>query len=78
MLRNIKNLFEYKKEKENYDKPVRVNNVWSNNYFEYNSKDDKSKILLVEEYPNNIRPYLKGIINNLKKSSTFQSKFNQQ
>ena len=34
-LRNIKSIFEYEKEEENY-KPVRVNNFWSNNYIEYN------------------------------------------
>ena len=34
VLRNIKNLFEYEKEKENYYKPVRVNDFQSNNYFQ--------------------------------------------
>ena len=33
---------------------------------------DKNKILTVEEYLNKIRPYLKGIINNLKKSDTWK------
>ena len=33
LLTNIKNLFEYEKEEENYDKPVRVNNFLSNNYY---------------------------------------------
>ena len=33
LLTNIKNLFEYEKEEENYDKPVRVNNFCSNNYY---------------------------------------------
>ena len=33
LLTNIKNLFEYEKEEENYDKPVRVNNFRSNNYY---------------------------------------------
>ena len=32
VLRKIKNLFEYEKGEENYFKPVRVNNFWSNNY----------------------------------------------
>ena len=32
ILRDIKNLFELDKEVENYYKPVRVNNFWSNNY----------------------------------------------
>ena len=33
---------------------------------------DKNKILTVGEYLNKIRPYLKGIINNLKKSDTWK------
>ena len=32
ILRDIKNLFEYEKEGENYYKPVSVSNFWSNNY----------------------------------------------
>ena len=32
VIKNIKNVFEYEKEEENYYKPVRVNNFWSNNY----------------------------------------------
>ena len=36
--RDIKNLFEH--EKENYKKPVRVNNFWSSNYIEYESYGD--------------------------------------
>ena len=32
ILRDIKNLFEH--EEENYYKPVRVSNFWSNNYIE--------------------------------------------
>ena len=65
ILRDIKNLFEH--EEENYYKPVRVNNFWSNNYNEFESNDDRNKTLSVEEYLNDIRPYLKTIINNLKK-----------
>ena len=38
------------KKEENYYKPVRVNNFRSNNYIEYKSKGDKSRILSVEEY----------------------------
>ena len=68
ILRDIKNLFEY--EEENYYKPVRVNNFWSNSYNEFESNDDRNKTLSVEEYLNDIRPYLKTIINNLKKYGT--------
>ena len=70
ILRDIKNLLEY--EEENYYKPVRVNNFWSNNYTEYESSGDRNKILSVEEYLSKIRPYLKDIINNLKKSDTWK------
>ena len=61
ILRDIKNFFEH--EEENYYKPQRVSNFWSNNY-----TDDRKKPLSVEEYLNRIRSYLKDIINNLKKS----------
>ena len=47
-----------------------MNNFWSNNYIEYESNDDKNKTLSVEEYLNKTKPYLKDIINNLKKSDT--------
>ena len=39
---DIKNLFEYKEENYFY-KPVRVGNFWSNNYFEYESNNDRNK-----------------------------------
>ena len=42
---NIKNRYKYEKEEDNYYKPVKVNNFWSNNYIEYESNDDKNKIL---------------------------------
>ena len=65
----LKNVLLFSKE-ENYYKPVRVNNFWSNNYIEHKSKGDRNKTLSVEEYLNKISPYLKNIINNLKKSDT--------
>ena len=70
ILRDIKNPFEH--EEENYYKPVRVSNFWSNNYIEYGSNSDISNTRSVEEYLNEIRPYLKDIINNLKKSDTWK------
>ena len=72
ILRDIKNLFEHEKEEENYYKPVRVSNFWSNNYIEYKSNGDKNKTLSVEEYLNKISPYLKDIINNVKKSGIWK------
>ena len=72
VFRNIKNLFGFKKEEKNYYKPVKVKNVWSNDYVEYKSNGDK-KVLSVEEHLNVTRLYLKVIINNLKISDTWKS-----
>ena len=66
----MKNLFEHK-EKENYYKPVIVSNFWTNN-IEYESNSDRNKTLSDEEYRNKISPYLKDIINNLKKCDTWK------
>ena len=75
ILRDIKNLFEHEKEEEKYYKPVRVSNIWSSNYIEYKRNGDRNKTLSVEEYRNKIRPYLKDIINNLKKPDTWKIQF---
>ena len=72
VLRNIKNLFEYEKEEENYYKSGKLNYLWSNNQIEYKINHDKNKILSDEEYLNKIRPCLKDIINNLQKSGTWK------
>ena len=69
--RNIRNLFENKKA-ETYYQPVRVSIFSSKKYIEYESNCGRNKILSVEEYLNKIRPYLKDIINNLKKSDTWK------
>ena len=63
------NLFE-NEEEENYYKPVRENNFWSNSCIEYESNGDRNKTLSVEEYLDKVRPHLKDIINNLKKPVT--------
>ena len=66
ILRDIKNLFE------EYYKLVRVNNFWSNKYIEYKSNCDRYQTLSVKEYLDKIRPYLKDIINDLKKSGIWK------
>ena len=55
----ILRIFLSMNEEENYCKPVRVSNFCSNNYTECESNGDRNKTLLVEEYLNKIRPYLK-------------------
>ena len=52
-----KNLFE--QEKENFYKPIRVDNFWSNIDIRYESNGDRNKTLSVEEHPSKIQPYLK-------------------
>ena len=59
-----------KKKKKIIYKPVRVNNFSSNNYIEYRSNGDKSRILSFEEYLDKIRACLRDIINDLKQSDT--------
>ena len=66
ILTDIKNLSEHEKE-ENYYKPVRVSNFWSNNYIENESNSDRNKTPSAEEYLDKVSPYLKHI-NNIKKS----------
>ena len=74
ILRDIRNLFEHEEE-ENYSEPVAASNFGSNSYIEYKSNGNKSKTQSAEEYLNKIRPYLKNIINNLKKSDTWKIQF---
>ena len=60
---------------EDYYKPVRAGNFWSNNYIEHESNGDRNRMLSNEEYLIKIRPYLKDTINNLKKSDTWKINF---
>ena len=69
ILTAIRNRFEH--EEEDYCKSLRVVHFWSNGYIEYKSKGDR-KTLSVKKYINKIRPYLKDIINDLKKSDTWK------
>ena len=66
----------FEQEKEDYHKPVREGHFWSRNYIECESNRHKSKTLLIEEYLNKFRPYLKDVINDLK--NMIHGKLNQQ
>ena len=48
IIRDIINLFDH--EDESYYKPAKVDNICSNNYFEYGSYGNRNKTLSVEEY----------------------------
>ena len=43
IVRNIRNIFEHE-EKENYCKPAKVSNLWSNSYIECESKGDRKTL----------------------------------
>ena len=45
-----------------------VRNFYSNNYIRYDSNGENNKTLAVKQYLDEIKPYFKDIINNLKKS----------
>ena len=49
-----------------------MSNFWSKNYIEYKGNGERNRTTSVEKYLNNIRPYLKDIKNNLKKSDTWK------
>ena len=55
-----KTLFE--QEDDCYYQPRRAINFWNNNYTDYESNSDVSKILSLEKYLDKIRRYLSDII----------------
>ena len=59
-------------EKEDYYKPVKLGNFWSKSYTEYESDENRNKTILLGEYLNKVRRFLKDIINDLKKSGTWK------
>ena len=62
-------LFE---EQEDYYKPQRVNNYWSNNFIECESNVDKNNNLSLDKYLNKIKPYLRYITIHLQNSDTWK------
>ena len=60
----MKNLFE--PDEEGYYKPIRTGKAFSSNYTEYESNGDKDKTLSIEEYLDEIKPYLNELTDNLK------------
>ena len=49
-----------------------VEDAFNNNYIKYESKGDKDKMLMSNEYLNMIRPYLVGMINDHKSQSEWK------
>ena len=69
VIRDIRTFF---KQEDNYYKPIRVVNFWSNNYIEYESSGDRNKNLSVKEHLDKIKPCLRDIKINLQKSDTWK------
>ena len=63
-VRQIENLFS--EISEDYYKPMKTKGAFNNNYIEYESREDKDKILFVREYLYMIMPYLEHMKNNHK------------
>ena len=63
-IRDFRNLFQ--QEKKDYYKPSRVGSIWSRNYIEYESNEDRNKTLSIAEHLSKIKPYLNNIINDPK------------
>ena len=67
-LKKIENVLEGLQEeiKKNYYKPIRNKGAFNDDYVEYESRGDRYKSLLPENYLDLIRPFLRDIINNYK------------
>ena len=58
--------------KEDYYKPIEIKSAFDSNYIEYESRGDNNENLLLEEYLNIIRPYLRDMIDNHKAYSEWK------
>ena len=58
--------------KKDYCKPKRVSSFWNNNYIECERFCDKKYNLLLVEYLNNIKPYLKDLLIDIQSSATWK------
>ena len=53
-------------DKKDYYKPIRDVNAFSSNYIEYESNKDKDKTSSIEEYLDEVKPYLNDSIDGFK------------
>ena len=56
----------YESDKEDYYKPIRTGNVFSSNYIEYGSNEDKDKTLFIDNFLDKAEPYLNDLIDTTK------------
>ena len=69
IIRNVKTIYEQEKD---YYKSGRVSNIWNNDYIEYERNVDKNRNLSLDEYRNEIKPYLRNITIDLQNSDAWQ------
>ena len=72
IIRDIRDIFDHEKV------GVGVGNFCGKNYIEYENNRDRNKTLSLEQYLDKIRPYLKDIISNLKKSCYLENSANNR
>ena len=70
IIRDIRTHFE--QEDDDYYQLKRVSNFWNNIHIACESNGDRNKKLLLEEYFNKIKPYLRDIIIGLQESDTWK------
>ena len=64
-IKDEKDLFDLSVDEDDY-KPIITKTAFNNNYSQYESRRNKNKILIVNEYLDIIRPYLRDMINDHK------------
>ena len=64
-IKDEKDLFDLSID-EDYYKPIITKTAFNDNYSQYESRRNKNKISIVNEYLDIIRPYLRDMINNHK------------
>ena len=69
IIRDIRNIFE---QEEVYYKSGRVGKFHNNSCIQYKSNADRNKTISIKEYLDETKPFLKVIINKLKKSDTWR------
>ena len=61
-IRDVRNLFDLSID-VHYYKPITTSNAFNRNYIEYESIEDKEKIITIKKYLYMIRPHLINLIN---------------
>ena len=64
-IKDEKDLFDLSVDEDDY-KPIITKTAFNNNYSQCESRRNKNKILIVNEYLDIIRPYLRDMINDHK------------